>query len=80
MKTMKQTDKEIVVSLTPHEMFLVRSALLKEANFRKLRYESIHPTSPEDLLVLTNNKIVSQMLRDEFTEILQTYKDTGIFG
>lgn len=67
-----------LLKVTPHELFILRSALLRESNQRSLKYERSNPSTPEELLSLASNSSVAKSLKTDIIKLMQFYKDQGV--
>jgi hypothetical protein len=78
VEIIKQTRKSITVELSPIELELLRSAIVKENNNRRKTWKQVSPQFPEELMYHAVMKDSTDEIKGKVYKAIEKYQRWGI--
>lgn len=78
MELVSQNKQSITVKLSPIELEVLRSALVKESASRRKTWTDVTPVYPEELMYHAVLKESTDLMLYETNKRIKTYKEWGI--
>lgn len=78
MKVVSQVKTKVVVELSPVELELIKSGLVRERNYRRQQWEKVNPKFPEELMYHAVLKDTSEDLSTNIFKVINTFRDWGV--
>ena len=78
MNILKQNKKAVTIEMSPVELEVLRSALIKEVNSRRKTWRNVEPKFPEELMYHAVMKDSAEGLKAGVYKGIKRYQEWGI--
>ncbi len=78
MKVINQSKQSVTLELSPMELSLFRSAIIKESGSRRNTWKKVEPKFPEEVMYHAEMNHTAERMKVETHKIVRKYQDWGI--